>query len=165
MRTWLLIVLTLALVLGVSVTALAQDPPPVEPTYELPAAPPATATEGLAEIGKIFAFVTAWLTYQLVKALNSVKLPNGEAKARWTGLGAAAITAVVALASDVVLTCAGIAAGWLDKNGFWTVFLWGLVNIPASWAMYQTGKFTGALPDVIKVLQGIGFLQPSIRTS
>lgn len=155
MKNLLFVGLLVLLVLVLAVPVLAQEPPvtePVEPTYELPSSPTATATEGLEEIGKLFAFITAWLTYQFMKALNSVKGPTGEQKARWSGLGAAAITAAIALVSDVALTYATIAAGWLDGNGFWTVFLWGLANIPVSWAMYQGGKFTGALPDLSKLL-------------
>lgn len=153
-HTLLIFILVLSFVFGLASVALAQDPQPtqepVAPTYQLPTEVPATATEGLAEIGKLLAFVGAWLTYQFMKAINTIPGASGD-KARWQGLGAAAVTAVIALITDMALTYLSLAAGFVDRNGFWTVFRWAMLALPGSWAMYQTGKFTGALPDLSKL--------------
>lgn len=162
MKNFISVSLLVVLFLALALPVLAQEPPvsPLPtpavdgpPTYNPPSELPKTATEGLAEIGKIFAFVGAWLTYQLMKAINTAPGVDGQTKARWQGLSAAAVTAAISLLTDLALTYLGMLAGWLDKTGFWTVFLWGMLNIPAAWAMYQGGKFTGALPDLLNFLR------------
>lgn len=161
MKSVVLLFMIVAMLFVFALPVLAQEPvspvptPAVDegpPVFTSPTELPKTAAEGLAVVEAFITFVGGLITYYLVKGVKQLPgLSDGEIQ-KITGLGAEAISAVMACVVGIALTYGAKVAGFLDDNGFWTVLQWAWTAWPAAYLIHKGGKLSELVP-LLKALR------------